>query len=261
MQEDFYIALFSNSSFEYFPENKTTHFVTKLPKHINLQGRWAMALLDIHVPLNIQNVSKEDNDRYVTFGRTDDHEIVGNFFVSEGIYNDLNELLQEMNSRMAESHTEFFLKPGFYVGARKNCGNLHCKYVKHKFDLSSALKKILGFEPDRILWSESLSGEIWGDFPANLNANLPTNLFVYADICQPYIVGDVYSKLLRNVALDLDVYTYGRTMSKSFLRPIYVPLLTTTFETIEILIRDGTGAKVPIDYGTLTLTLHFKRLS
>lgn len=255
------MALFSNSSFNYFPENKSTHFVTKLPRHINLQGRWAVALLDIHIPLNFQNVSKEEENRCVTYARTRDREVIQKFYISAGIYKDLGDLVRELNTRNAESHIEFILKPGFYISVRKSCGNLGCDYVKHKFDLSSALKKILGFQPDRILSEEVLNGEIMGDFPANLNADLPTNLFIYADICQPYITGNIYSKLLRNVALDLDFYTYGRTLSKSFLRPIYVPLLTPSFETIEILIRDGAGKKVPIDHGTLTLTLHFKRLS
>lgn len=69
MQEDFYIVLLSNSSQSYFPENKSTHFVTKLPKHINLQGDWAVALIDIHVPLNFQNVPKEEESRCMIYER------------------------------------------------------------------------------------------------------------------------------------------------------------------------------------------------
>lgn len=261
MQEDFHIALFSNSSFKYFPENKTTHFVTKLPKHINLQGRWAVGLLDIHIPLNFQNVGKEEEERRVIYSRTDDREFVGQFTISPGIYENVGDLVKELNSYQAESHIEFIIKPGSYVVAQKNCGNLTCDFVRHKFDLPVTLKRILGFRPDRVLSSENLSHEISSDFPANLNANLPTNLFIYASICESWITGDIYSKLLRNVALDLNPFTYGRTLSMTFLRPIYVPLLTTTFETIEILIRDGTGKKVPLDHGTLALTLHFKRIS
>lgn len=262
MQEDFHVALFSNSSFKYFPENRTTHFVTKLPKRIDLEGRWGVALLDLHVPLNFQNVSKEVENRCVTYGRTlNDREIVDKFYIFAGIYKDLEDVLRELNTHMSKSHIEFVLKPGLYIGVRKNCGNPTCDYVKHRFDLSEGLKKILGFQPARILSEEILSEEVLSDFPANVNANLPANLFIYADICQPYITGDIYSKLLRNMALDPDLYAYGRTLSKSFSHPIYVPLLTSSFETIEILIRDGAGKKVPIDHGTLTLTLHFKRLS
>ena len=59
MLEDFHVVLFSNSSFKYFPENKTNHFVTKLPKRVDLQGSWVVELLDIHILMNFQNVSKE----------------------------------------------------------------------------------------------------------------------------------------------------------------------------------------------------------
>lgn len=254
------MTLFSNSSFAYFPENKTTHFVTKLPKHVSLQGRWAVALLDIHIPLNFQNVPPNEESRRVSYNRTDDREYIHFFNIYPGIYKDLDELMKELNSNSADSHLEFIVRTGLYVAVRRSCGP-GCKYVKHRFDLSRALKKILGFEPGRRLYEEDMTHEIWSDFPVDMNANLPKNLFANADICQPYITGDIYSKLLRNVALDVDTYTYGRTFSKSFLRPVYVPLSTTSFETIEIMINDETGEKVPIDHGTLTLTLHFKRLS
>lgn len=256
------MALFSNSSVDYFPENKTTHFVTKLPKRLNLRGNWAVALLDIHVPLNFQTLPKEDEKRCVTFGRTlDGHESVTKFYIFPGIYTDLKDLIHEINDYGKESHLEFILKPGSYTVVRKSCENVTCNYVQHKFDLCMTLKKILGFQPDRILSNEILNGEIWSDFPANLNASLPNNLFIYADICQPYMTGDICSKLLRNVALDHALCAYGRTLSANFSQPIYVPLLTTSFETIEILIRDGAGEKVPIDHGLLSLTLRFKRFS
>lgn len=264
MQEDFYMMLLSNSSMRYFPENKSTHFVTKLPRHVHLEGQWAVSLIDIHVPLNFQNVSKEEKNRcmsYARAGRLSDDEIDTKFFLHPGLYKDMEELLDELNTRTHDSHVEFYLKPGFFVGVRKKCGNDVCNASKHRFRLSQSLGKILGFEPSTTAHSMFVDdGEVLSDFPANLNANLPTSLLVYTDICQPFILGDVYAKLLRIVPLDLSHYTYGRTLSVNFSRSVYVPLMCSNFETIEILIRSEIGEKVSLDYGTVTITLHFKRI-
>lgn len=260
MEDDFYMVLLSNSSTRYFPENKSTHFVTRLPRRVELTGQWVVSLIDIHVPLNLQNVSTDEKDRCMSY-TPHGGQIDTKFFVHPGLYRDLEELLEELNTRTHESHLEFFLKPGFYVGVRKKCGNEVCAASKHDFRLCQPLGKILGFDPSST--SQRLivdNGEIWSDFPANLNANLPKNLLVYCDICQPFMTGDVYAKLLRNVPLDLSHYTYGRTLSVNFARSLYVPLICTNFETIEILIRSEIGEKVSLDYGTVTLTLHFKRV-
>lgn len=269
MQEDFYIVLLSNSSQSYFPENKSTHFVTKLPKHINLQGDWAVALIDIHVPLNFQNVPKEEESRCMIYERINKYikitgaDITKKVYIPPGNYKNFEDLIRELNVHTENSHIEFSLKSGSYVAVRKNCGNDELKkcngYVEHSLQLCQSLRQILGFQSRKIGVFSNV--DILSDFPANLHAALPSNLLVYTDICQPYITGDAYTKLLRNVPLDLGDYTYGRTLSVDFSRPLYIPLLCTSFETVEILIRSEIGQKVLIDHGTVTLTLHFKRVS
>lgn len=285
MRDDFYIVLLSNSSMPYYPQNTTSHFITKLPQHINLTGEWAVALIDINFPLNFQNVSKNEENRRVTYGRSglssleeidggifitqtssgpevNAPEVTGEFCVPPGIYNDLSELLKELNSNRRHSHIEFSLKPGFYVSASRVCGNkIECLYENHCFNMSKSLKKILGFDSSETRDIEiGEYSDVLGEFPASINNDLPSNLLVYTDICQPYVTGDVYSRLLRSVTLDLNQYAYGRSMSVNFPRPVYIPLLCTSFQTIEILIRNEVGLAVPFDFGTATLTLHFKRV-
>lgn len=280
MRDDFYIVLLSNSSMQYYPQNTTTHFITKLPQHVNLPGNWTVALVDIHFPLNFQNVSKAVDNRCVKYSRKkhppkeEDGSLIvvelsstgasaeeGQFHVPPGIYTDLKDLIDELNTHSDQSHVEFSLKPGFYVAARKNCDEYdECNFDTHSFELSKSLKKILGFRQDNAQSLDIGNDEVLGDFPANINNDLPRNLLVYADICQPYITGDVYSRLSRSVALDFNQYTYGRTMSVNFSRPVYIPVLCSSFETIEILISNEVGLNVPFDFGTSTLTLHFKRL-
>lgn len=280
MRDEFHIVLLSNSSMLYYPDNTTSHFVTKLPQHINLAGDWSVALVDIHVPLTFQNVSRNEEDRRVKFSRSNSMlvedsderfyivspeghvnkpEIVDHFTVSSGIYTDLTVLIKEINSYERTSHLRFTLESGAYVSVRKSCDD-SCSYDTHSLELSDSLRRILGFQHTKTKNIEDTAGgEIFGNCPASINNDLPTNLLVYTDICEPYITGDVYTRLLRNVALDLNNYTYGRVMSANFSRPVYIPLLTTSFQTIEIDLRNQYGKHVPFDFGTLTITLHFKQ--
>ena len=96
--------------------------------------------------------------------------------------------------------------------------------------------------------------------PAHLSNGLPSMLMIYSDICEPYVTGDVQSRLLRAVLLNIDDYTYGSTRIKSLSPPMYIPLLYNSFQTIEIDIKDQSGCTISFDYGTLTVTLDFKKL-
>lgn len=100
-----------------------------------------------------------------------------------------------------------------------------------------------------------------GDEPASLLRGIPDKLFVYCDICEPYIVGDVQSPLLRIVALDAqNDYAFASTQIRHFSPAQYITLRQTCFRTIEIDIRDELGESIPFEFGTLTVTLHFRRI-
>lgn len=266
--EDFYIVLLSNSSTKYYPNNSTGHFVTKLPRHIELTGQWSVALVDIHIPLTFSTVPKQVEERRVMYSRWErsdppaDGEVVlvvdeGEFLISPGVYSSLDLLIEELNEYSEETHINFSLNNGSYVRAETVC--IGCTGKVHSFELSRCLRRILGFEDGKTTKFDLQQDRVDGNTPGDIYSNVPTNLLVYADICQPYITGDVYTRLLRNVALDQTLYRYGGIASKSFSQPIYVPLICPTFETIEIDIRSPTGQTIPFDYGTLTVTLHFRK--
>ena len=97
--------------------------------------------------------------------------------------------------------------------------------------------------------------------PASLLRGIPDKLFVYCDICEPYIIGDVQSPLLRIVAHDVRKdYAFASTRIKHFSPAQYVGLRQTCFRTIEIDIRDELGKSIPFEFGTLTVTMHFRRI-
>ena len=273
MKEDFYITLLSNSSMTYYPQNTTSHFITKLPQHVTLEGEWLIGLTEIQIPLTFQHVSKKLQNTEVMFAHEEKSCIavqdlekksqkcihaVNNFHfdIPSGLYDNVDELLKEINKNVEKSHLEFSREAGGYVCIKKMC---ECENKDHFFKPTDSLKKILGFRryiDGKIFVDE----ETVGNCPANLNSGLPSSLLIYSDLCAPYITGDVYTRLLRNVTINFQKYNYGSIMVKNFSPPNYFALLNSSFQTIEIDIRDEFVKSIPFDYGTVTVTLHFKRL-
>lgn len=65
--ENFYITLMSNSSLNYFPQNKSSSFTVLLPQKICLAGAWAVALAEMHYNFNFFNVAEENNKIQITY--------------------------------------------------------------------------------------------------------------------------------------------------------------------------------------------------
>jgi CBS domain-containing protein len=85
-----------------------------------------------------------------------------------------------------------------------------------------------------------------------------SSLYVYTDILEPVAVGDTEAQLLRVV----DVKgRNGETVHKTFDHLHYVPIQKKRFDTIEVDIRDDTGAPISFETGRLIATLHIRRAS
>ena len=61
MESEFYVTLPSNSSMQYFPDNKTLNFVTKLSRTLQLDGKWEVGLVEIVYPHTWYNIRKGQN--------------------------------------------------------------------------------------------------------------------------------------------------------------------------------------------------------
>lgn len=270
MNDEFYMVLPSNSSKFIFPDNVATHFTTQLPQNFCLHGDWCVGLTEIQIPHTFQHVSIDESEGVVsirTCKRSNVNELrpekerVDFGRIKSGVYSDVASLLKEINNlNNVKGHLLFEIQSGGYVQIKCLCMR-DCATYSHTFTLSEKLLKILGLEQIRVI---SCNGKeehyVIGNRPANLANGLPAVLMIYSNICQPYVTGDVRSSLLRVVSLNLRDYVYGGVEIKNFSPPMYLPLLSTSFQSIEIDIKSEHGTPIPFDYGTLTVTLHFKRV-
>lgn len=89
----------------------------------------------------------------------------------------------------------------------------------------------------------------------DLNRGLHT-FFVYSDIVEYQLVGDVDVPLLRTVAVS---GRNGDVIVNSFDNIHYVALSRSTFQDVQVVITDDTGYRVPFQQGRVIAKLHFRR--
>lgn len=274
MSDQFYLVLPSNSSMKYYPENTVTHYITQLPKPLKLPGEWVVALTEIQFPRTFFHVDKAVGvsstatpiKAYSTRRKpTSNHKYkIQSVPITSGLYPSVSALIECINeTEVFKNHIriEYDGTVGGLVDIRRipsSCVMSECQRPNVIY-LDDRLSRTLGFVPGTHM---DIHEEVkfTADYPASLSLALPDKLYVYTDICESYITGDVQTPLLRIVPVDNTNYIYGSIQTKSFSPPIYIPLLRTEFNTIEIDIRTDTGKPVPFHSGTLTATLHFKRI-
>ena len=88
-------------------------------------------------------------------------------------------------------------------------------------------------------------------------------MFVYASILEPIRVGHTQVPLLKNVYSDTTKnFAINQLRNVPLKHLMYIPLNVFIINSIEINIRDDSGAFVPFsDYAKTCLTLHFKRFT
>ena len=255
----------------YYNDNTTTCFTTQLAREMRLTGDWSVGLVEIHIPCTIMHLRRED--AYVVFKYDDsvveEDEEQGTSPIADGIYETLEDLAKTIRSHPdLQDHLLFEETPnskGFYSVEQK----CTCSVV-HSFAFSEKLRQIFGFEskekekmkfetktfaPSMI----SRTSPVIADRPASLCRAIPDQLYVYTDVVIPYTVGDTQASLLRIISLDTKKYKFGANVVKNFAPVHYIPLLHHSFRSIVIDIRDAFGQRIPFEYGTLTVTLHFRR--
>lgn len=272
----FYLTLPSNSSHVYYPDNTPSNFKTKLLDVIDLDGDWEVGLYEIIFPRKWLNI---DSEQYVVIRHFDcegkplfDCEYKEKVKLEAGVYT-LDKLVNHINERIKHHYQILDVVDANdenYIMYNRNAPKLLYSFHLNKvtvslvkgsyFEMSEKLAKILGFEEDeRDFTNYDVEIETIGSVNRpDINTDLQC-LFVYCDVLESVAVGDTRVKLLRIVKADDTSPNTSSVVLKVYEKPIYVPLQTKHFDTIEIDIRDVYGKKFPLVGGEVITTLHFRR--
>jgi len=229
----------------YFADNKISHFVTRLPSPIQLTGEWEVGLVEFMYPHTWYNITEQNN----TFGfDLGDGKELGRM-IPPGFYETVPDILKAMYVKDMQDKI-FFTFNQVTKRVRIRVKN-NARVILHK-----SLAEKLGFEPV-VIAAKNGRIEAFEESPyvADPNTHYKT-LFVYTDIVEPQIVGDVLAPLLRMVHV---TGTDGDLVSVQFDRPHYLSVSRKDIETLEIVIRMHTGELTPFERGRSYVKLHFRQ--
>jgi hypothetical protein len=261
---EFYLTLASNSSMTYYPDNKTSSFTVQLPKTLTLDGKWNVALAEVHYQNTFLNVSEDSN--VISFRRRakstkfikEDADSLEQCIIESKNYHSIEEIVNTINSFMTG-----FLK-------ESNSSFLIFDNEKEKVFIGSETRKLFS----EIYFNNRLAFQFGYDSNANaldkskesvrkahLSHGITDEIIIYCDILEPQMFGHTMAKIIRIVNIDKKKNViFGQACQKEFMRLHYIPILKKEFETISIELREKTGKFVPFEYGTTMFVLHFKKM-
>jgi len=229
----------------YFADNKISHFVTRLPSPIQLKGEWEVGLVEFMYPHTWYNVNEQNN--LIGFDLGDGKELTRR--IPAGCYETVTDILKAIFIKDMQDKISFNFN-AVTKRVRIKVKN-NARVILHK-----GLAEILGFEPT-VISSTNERGEAFMESPfaADPSAHFKV-LFVYTDVVESQIVGDVLAPLLRIVHVTgID----GDLVNVQYDRPHYLPVSRKDIETLEIVIRTHTGDLTPFERGRSYVKLHFRQ--
>nr|CAD2188076.1 unnamed protein product [Meloidogyne enterolobii] len=168
---------------------------------------------------------------------------------------DFKQIISVTNEVGFDPWIRVFRKPrlacNFEFHSYKNRFSLHIdsEYVE-KIELTEQLAYILGF--DRQILTETCIANFMPDMRGGVSC-----FHVYAPgLIEPMVIGDVTAPVLRIVTIR---GKQDEIIEEQFLCVQYHKLLVKEISEIFIEIRTSSGTLMPFQYGTCTLTLHFKK--
>jgi hypothetical protein len=243
----FYVTLPSNSSMHIYEDNTIANFRTVLPKSINLQVDYEVALAELHYPQTLCNVSRGHQTITVTVTTKKPYE-VRVVEIPSAVYFNVDYLIAIINALSPEGIFKYI-----FERASDKCIKFKTEFPDTLLELSPKLALQLGFAPTL---GQTKDGKSIS--PPNLMLGLPRVLFVYCNIVSPQFVGDIMARMLRSVRIDIKTYAHGNQGCESFHVPQYLPVEQTEFQEIEIHIKDFLGFNAPFTTGILSAVLHFR---
>ncbi|KAG8236360.1 hypothetical protein J437_LFUL016580 [Ladona fulva] len=227
-----------------FKDNITTRFTTLLSKTISLEGLWECALVEIHFPTTFKNVYGDNREIRIHPDCKKEPKLIDNGKTSLSG--------QELCDRIPTGHYESIGEVVIAVNNVLSSTGLEEKIVmsldtNRRVTIHSGPKTSMRVSN---IWGLSRVQTSCNSENRDLSLGYPSQIYVYCDIVEQQLIGDVVSPLLRIVSSNANVNHFGQDVVHVFSRPFYLPVMKREFETIEVDLRTHSGDPLPFLYGT-----------
>jgi hypothetical protein len=258
----FYVALPSDSSARYFPENKISGFTTKLPREVVLNGAWECGVTEVRYPLTFFNVLDDmavikarNADRLHTVSATSfnaSDSVTDHLHISPGFYTK-GEVIDKINAFISEDGGE--------IKIDKHTGKVNVTTGEQPLFMTPALYDFLGhyFEPENTSRVFERLSTYKGQRVVNTHRSFDT-LFIYCDMLTPRIVGDTNTSLLVTLPNESKHSAFGDTVTTRFTKIRYYPVAKRRFHTIRIDILTDVGVPAKFEGGKVFVEIHFRKV-
>ena len=287
-EDEFYLHLSSNTSTTLY-KNSPSNFRAELPLPKQLDGAWEVALAEIDFPFNWYNIGKSKLDFYYLYHAPSisQNGHMDNTIFYETLYHELvNE--RYSNDRIGGvALVSLDIGPGYYPDMKTVCAYVHAllletkakdyvqvgltaedKRLQIKFANGGAL--VIAQNAAAVSYALGLASNDFingqqvyyspvesykQDSVSRLDLQTPA-LYVYTDIIDYQIVGDVLAPLLRTVPVKGD---RGKAQHVEFLHRIWLAVNKGYINSIELRICNDAGELVSFSTGKVSLVLQFRR--
>jgi hypothetical protein len=256
MKENFYLTLHSDQTSFKGTENETSCFRVYLGHELLLPGKWEVGLAEIFYPMTMRIMSREEGMIFIEYIETSTGEVTEVKFVrlqrdDEGMValDNIN-FFQLFRDALRQHSIDSWLEDHSRI-------SINSKPNARRLIFSEKMRKIVGLQDSSVL----LNPTIIGVNGFNVKRFLPQQLFVSTDIIHHQMIGGTYDQVLRCVNIDSEKYSYGCTGHVRFDSIQYYPVNHEKIDDVQIYIKDRFGKCLSFESGTLTVILHFRKIS
>jgi hypothetical protein len=248
-ERSFYVALPSDSSVQYFPENTLSGFTTKLPKEVQLNGSWECGVSEVRYPLTFYNVVEPMIITKV--GRAEHLEPTLRF--SPGYYTTID-VVKRINTFISVERAQLSLD--------SHSGKINLKGGVYDLRMSSSLIAFLGHEFDQKILENGVfkREKIYNSLHTVASHRGFDTLFIYCDALAPRIVGDSNASLLITLPNANKRSLFGDVINNRITKIRYFPVAKRRFHTIRIDIKTDVATPVRFEGGKVYIELHFRKV-
>ena len=269
-----FFTLWSNSSIQFYPENKVSDYIVHLPKELNFTGPWEVGLAEFIYPNSWYSI---DIDNYWVHYRSG--YVQTRTKILPGYYQHPQHLVEQLLQQMKrdfEARNQKLIVHGtlvqpmeFLLDLRYNVySQLTEIHIKHKpgapvqidkegkehpavtLRLAPFLAEIMGFK--NIFFHKVgvyTSDRVFDMDPVSA-------LYLYCDVIEPRTVGHTLASLLGVIPIE------GKSeanVAKRYEKLQYYPLLKKNISDIHISLRDDQGKTIRFCKGKVIVILHFRK--
>ena len=245
----FYLTLPSQGAIN----NTTSSYTVDLPYEIDLFGEWEVGVVEILYPTSWYNIYERNNSVQIC-NREEGRNLpecwdgknvnYTEYHIEPGYYKDSEVLIKQINKFVSDFCQEKDLEY-FYMDDEGYVSYMPTSALIIK--IHPEVTDILGYE-DFYFTDDNKRGELRPN-------HMLQNLYVYTDIIEPQVVGNIRADLLCIIPAN------ERTLKAAHFAPKhihYLPLVRNNFSRIQIHIRDVAGEPIAFASGHSVVKLHFR---